>query len=43
MKTETKQKECTYCSGSGYFQLLLGGSETCRHCEGNGKENVEEA
>ncbi|WP_180955212.1 YuiA family protein [Peribacillus deserti] len=30
------QNECTYCSGKGYFQLLLGGSETCSCCEGSG-------
>lgn len=24
-----ENKECMYCSGKGYFQLLLGGSETC--------------
>ena len=27
---------CTYCNGDGYFQLLLGGSETCVHCGGKG-------
>jgi len=30
---------CTYCSGKGYFQLLLGGSETCPCCSGTGKKN----
>ncbi|WP_170169099.1 YuiA family protein [Mesobacillus subterraneus] len=30
-------KECPYCSGKGYFQLLLGGSETCSCCSGSGK------
>ncbi|MBP2240459.1 RecJ-like exonuclease [Cytobacillus eiseniae] len=29
---------CTYCSGKGYFQLLLGGSETCSCCSGTGKK-----
>jgi len=29
---------CDYCSGDGYFQLLLGGSETCSSCEGTGKK-----
>jgi DnaJ-class molecular chaperone len=41
MKTttvETKQ-ECPYCSGIGYFQLILGGSETCTSCEGSGKKS----
>ncbi|WP_197280005.1 YuiA family protein [Bacillus sp. FJAT-27251] len=33
-----ENKECPYCSGKGYFQLLLGGSETCSCCEGSGKE-----
>lgn len=36
LKTETKG--CPYCSGKGYNQLLLGGSETCYCCEGTGKE-----
>jgi DnaJ-class molecular chaperone len=31
-------KNCDYCSGTGYFQLLLGGSETCSSCEGTGKK-----
>ncbi|CRK81615.1 YuiA family protein [Neobacillus massiliamazoniensis] len=31
-------KTCEYCSGTGYFQLLLGGSETCACCEGSGKK-----
>ncbi|MGG1399880.1 YuiA family protein [Bacillus salipaludis] len=31
-------KTCDYCSGNGYFQLLLGGSETCSCCEGTGKK-----
>lgn len=30
--------ECDYCSGEGYFQLLLGGSETCPCCKGSGKK-----
>jgi hypothetical protein len=29
---------CDYCSGNGYFQLLLGGSETCNCCGGTGKK-----
>ncbi|WP_210365711.1 YuiA family protein [Bacillus sp. REN3] len=29
--------KCPYCSGKGYFQLLLGGSETCTCCSGSGK------
>lgn len=28
---------CQYCEGKGYFQLLLGGSETCGYCMGEGK------
>ena len=31
-------KPCEYCSGYGYFQLLLGGSETCKCCGGTGKQ-----
>jgi hypothetical protein len=33
-----ENKECDYCSGKGYFQLLLGGSETCTCCNGSGKK-----
>ncbi|WP_162144753.1 YuiA family protein [Peribacillus kribbensis] len=36
-----KQNECAYCAGKGYFQLLLGGSETCACCDGSGKEKTE--
>ncbi|WP_017726406.1 YuiA family protein [Halalkalibacterium ligniniphilum] len=28
---------CPYCNGNGYFQLLLGGSETCDYCRGEGQ------
>jgi hypothetical protein len=39
MKGQTLEKqECVYCSGKGYFQLLLGGSETCSCCGGSGKK-----
>jgi len=31
-------KNCDYCSGNGYFQLVLGGSETCSCCGGTGKK-----
>lgn len=31
-------KTCDYCSGNGYFQLVLGGSETCASCGGTGKK-----
>ncbi|WP_228027568.1 YuiA family protein [Bacillus fonticola] len=31
-------KSCVYCQGKGYFQLLLGGSETCPCCSGSGKK-----
>ncbi|MGM0845863.1 MAG: YuiA family protein [Bacillota bacterium] len=34
---ETASKNCDYCSGKGYFQLVLGGSETCPCCSGSGK------
>lgn len=34
--------DCPYCAGKGYFQLLLGGSETCECCRGTGeKVNIE--
>ncbi|MDX8290217.1 MULTISPECIES: YuiA family protein [Metabacillus] len=35
-----EKKECPYCSGKGYFQLLLGGSETCDCCNGTGKKSA---
>ncbi|MFC4618375.1 YuiA family protein [Camelliibacillus cellulosilyticus] len=35
--TDKKKPSCPYCKGKGYFQLLLGGSETCDHCSGTGK------
>ncbi|WP_316571560.1 YuiA family protein [Neobacillus sp. YIM B06451] len=39
MKTaKTDAKKCMYCGGFGYFQLLLGGSETCTCCGGSGKK-----
>ncbi|MGM7702628.1 YuiA family protein [Pseudalkalibacillus sp. Hm43] len=31
---------CQYCKGVGYFQLLLGGSETCDHCGGSGRKHI---
>ncbi|WP_190284699.1 YuiA family protein [Bacillus sp. S3] len=33
-----ESKNCDYCSGNGYFQLVLGGSETCSCCCGTGKK-----
>ncbi|WP_188695737.1 YuiA family protein [Pullulanibacillus camelliae] len=35
------KQPCPYCDGRGYFQLLLGGSETCEHCLGTGKSEVQ--
>ncbi|HEX6923371.1 MAG TPA: YuiA family protein [Bacillales bacterium] len=34
---KANQGKCPYCGGKGYFQLLLGGSETCDHCHGSGR------
>ncbi|WP_456273486.1 YuiA family protein [Bacillus sp. AK031] len=36
---DSATKKCVYCSGKGYFQLVLGGSETCPCCSGSGKNN----
>lgn len=33
----TEREVCEYCQGNGYYQLLLGGSETCPSCQGSGK------
>ncbi|UCZ52533.1 YuiA family protein [Bacillus shivajii] len=38
-KQKLKGNDCEYCTGKGYFQLLLGGSETCDHCHGTGKNH----
>lgn len=38
VQLSVEKKECTYCSGKGYHQLLLGGSETCTSCGGSGKK-----
>lgn len=35
-----KHDQCPYCEGKGYFQLLLGGSETCVECCGSGKKRA---
>ncbi|WLR41283.1 YuiA family protein [Bacillus carboniphilus] len=34
--SSSPKNQCPYCSGKGYFQLLLGGSETCSKCQGTG-------
>ncbi|MGI6126170.1 MAG: YuiA family protein [Planifilum sp.] len=39
--TRTDQR-CLYCGGGGYYQLLLGGTETCPHCKGTGKQSEKE-
>ncbi|MCW1835382.1 MULTISPECIES: YuiA family protein [Bacillus] len=41
MNAQAKEKKatCQYCSGKGYFQLLLGGSETCEECKGTGEQH----
>jgi hypothetical protein len=36
-----KGNDCPYCKGIGYFQLLLGGSETCQCCKGSGEGHYE--
>ncbi|MET3727336.1 DnaJ-class molecular chaperone [Fictibacillus halophilus] len=37
---QKKHDHCPYCEGKGYFQLLLGGSETCVECSGSGKKRA---
>jgi hypothetical protein len=36
---ELSENTCHYCSGKGYLELLLGGSEECYACHGTGKED----
>ncbi|WP_160058264.1 YuiA family protein [Alkalicoccus saliphilus] len=36
-RKQNKSSSCAYCTGRGYHQLLLGGSETCSRCQGSGK------
>ncbi|QRG66823.1 YuiA family protein [Brevibacillus choshinensis] len=38
----SKQEQCPYCEGQGYFQLLLGGTENCPNCEGSGTHHQQE-
>jgi DnaJ-class molecular chaperone len=40
VKTIDSTKTCDFCDGNGYFQLVLGGSETCPNCEGTGKKEI---
>ncbi|WP_019413087.1 YuiA family protein [Paenisporosarcina sp. TG20] len=37
-KKNEQANQCPYCKGNGYFQLRLGGSETCACCDGSGKK-----
>ncbi|MDQ0257652.1 DnaJ-class molecular chaperone [Evansella vedderi] len=39
-KQKLKSGDCPYCIGKGYFQLLLGGSETCNSCNGSGRKTT---
>ncbi|BCU80926.1 hypothetical protein JIR001_07090 [Polycladomyces abyssicola] len=40
--TLEREDTCLYCGGDGYYQLLLGGSETCESCGGTGKKTQED-
>jgi DnaJ-class molecular chaperone len=45
MKTQTLRsadQKCLYCGGTGYYQLVLGGTDTCAHCNGTGKQPEQE-
>jgi len=37
-KKGVQNNQCPYCKGNGYFQLRLGGSETCACCLGSGRK-----
>nr|WP_202080393.1 YuiA family protein [Caldalkalibacillus salinus] len=32
MKSKEQNVKCPYCYDHGYVQLLLGGTESCKHC-----------
>ncbi|MFC4355079.1 YuiA family protein [Chryseomicrobium palamuruense] len=38
LRKPANPSHCPYCKGNGYFQLRLGGSETCTVCQGSGKK-----
>lgn len=40
-KRDLKPTDCPYCTGKGYFQLPLGGSETCDNCHGSGQKRTK--
>lgn len=31
-----EKETCPYCKGQGYFQLIVGGTESCPNCDGAG-------
>ncbi|WP_169577106.1 YuiA family protein [Salsuginibacillus kocurii] len=37
LKRTPQEKKCPYCKGQGYFNLRLGGTETCPNCDGEGE------
>ncbi|WP_176560268.1 YuiA family protein [Brevibacillus dissolubilis] len=41
MKRLHTQESCPYCKGAGYFQLIVGGTEDCPACEGQGRTDHE--
>ncbi len=42
VKIKLGLNDCPYCAGKGYFQLLLGGSETCDCCQGTGEKEKKD-
>ena len=32
---------CIYCEGQGFYDVIVGGSETCPACEGTGIDEKE--
>jgi DnaJ-class molecular chaperone len=33
---------CFLCDGNGYVYVLVGGAETCLHCDGKGTKEKDE-
>ncbi|WP_183192514.1 YuiA family protein [Brevibacillus fluminis] len=43
MKSIVSFESCLYCSGEGYFHVMVGGTENCPQCQGTGKNPEDRA